>query len=156
VWVRLALSVLIGLPVAALIAWQSRRRLYLPFYYWIQGQPAGQTIAFQRAHEERDLPGIALKVKRIGKDRKVRFDPQEGAKLLAGDGKEIPYLEAHEDGRILVRNVGAQIKAIHFSFHNPPPRPDPYEPQEPLEEQGAAASASDTEEFDWGFGKPGH
>ncbi|MCC6446315.1 MAG: hypothetical protein IT210_23035, partial [Armatimonadetes bacterium] len=151
VWVRLALSVLIGLPVAALIAWQSRRRLYLPFYYWIQGQPAGQAIAFQRANQERELPGIALRIKRMGKEKKVRFDPADGVALLTGDGKELPYLETHEDGRILVQGSGEPTKAMHFSFHNPPPPPESYKPQATLDE--TAEEGPDKEEFDWGFGK---
>ena len=128
------------------------KRLRLPFYYWVEEQPAYRIIIFKRANECKDLPELLLKVKRMGREKKVKLEPVTSAKLLRGDGQEITSLETHEGGRIIVQSAAGQRKALNFNFDNPPPRPEPYERPASAQE-GAGETPKSDEDFNWDFGK---
>src|SRR5206468_8937672 len=52
-WVRVAIGLLIGVPLLTLVTWWARRRsvarLRLPFYYWVEGQPTWRVITDRKS-----------------------------------------------------------------------------------------------------------
>lgn len=148
--------VLIMLPIVAMmvgIGWQLyMAHLRFVFYYWIEDQSSWQSITFQRANMDTTLPGVPLKVIRVGKHKKVKIEPSTDGKLLSADGREMPYFECSESGRVLVQTASGQTKAINFSLNAPPPRPEPYEQKSPFDD-GMGELSKPQEEIDWGFGK---
>ena len=128
-WIRVVIWALSSVLLVVLISWQVRRRyvarLRLPFYYWVEDQDAWRVLVFERANDAKNLPEVSLRITRSGKEKKVRVEPAAGAKLLTGDGREVPSWETQEGGRILVQTAGGPIKAVSVNFYNPPPRPEP-------------------------------
>lgn len=155
-WVRVAIWLLIGVPILAALVWWGRRRyvarLRFPFYYWVEDQATWRVIPFARADEARDLPEVPLRIRRVGREKKVRIEPATGAKLLTGGSREVPFLETDGNGRVLVRAADGTAKAVHFDCAKPPPRPDPYE-RSGADGGGTGEAPTSEEEFDWGFGK---
>jgi hypothetical protein len=155
-WVWAAIGMLTGVPALTLIAWRVRRhraRLRLPFYYWAEDQSAWRVITFARANEVQELLDVSLRVTRVGKEKTLRVEPAIGVKLLAADGREIPFLPLQQGGRLLVQMVSGAIKAVNFAFDNPPPRPEPAEHPPGDDEATRETPTREEEEFDWGFGK---
>jgi len=154
-WIGVVVWAVIGLLVLAIVVWWLRRwylgRLRLPFYYWVEDQTQYQVTLFKRANESKDLPEIPLKITRLGKEKEVKFEPATDAKLLTGDGREIPSLEAREGGRILVQAASGQIKALTFNFVSPPPRPQEYE-RPAMGGDDVKEESKPKEKVDW-FGK---
>lgn len=155
-WVQVVIAMLIGVPVLTFIAWQVRRRymarIRLPFYYWAEDQPTWRVITFARANDAQDLPDVPLRVRRMGKEKTVRVEPATGTRLLTGDGRETPFLETQQGGRLLVQLANGSTKAVNFAIGNPPPRPKPSE-RPTGSDEGAGEVPTHEDGFDWGFGK---
>jgi hypothetical protein len=101
----------------------------------------------------KNLPEVPLKLTRIGKQKKVRVEPINEARLLRSDGQEITYCEIPSPGaaageRILVQVSPEEIIAVVFGLERTIPRPEPF--QQSAGEAEEQASKSD-DDFDWGF-----
>jgi hypothetical protein len=154
-WMQRVLWALIGLSVVTLTVWYVRRgyaaRLRLPFYYWVEDQTTWRVLVFERANEVKNLPEVPLRSQRIGKEKRIRVEPLAGAKLLTGDGRELPSLETSGGMRILAQTATGLTRAVNIDF-SIPPRPEPS--ARPTDEnKGTTEAPAPEEEIDWGFGK---
>ena len=155
-WIRALMWSLILIGMFAVIIMPMRRwylnRLRMPIYYWVENQSRCHVIALERANQSEQLSDPPIKVSRIGREKKIKLEPANDAKLLTAAGEEVSSLEITDATRILVQTNIGQTKAVNIGFDSQLRRPESSQQRTIAGEEMGEVPKSD-EDFDWGFGE---
>jgi PKD repeat protein len=130
----LLLAAVIGL---LLRRWRAAR-LRLPVHYWVHDSNISRWFDFTRANESRELPGLPVRVRRVGSTSTLIAESLNGSSLLLPDGPSASTQQLGTGGRISVRLPDGMLKVIAVAAQQKPKRPNP-----PGNDEPAFAAKSD-------------